>query len=270
MLIDTHCHINMMIKKDFDILLSNENIQLVQTIIDQSHYNDVNILLNVGTSLIESINSVKLSNDFNNIYSSIGIHPNDLNDDYKNDLHGIKKLLLDKKNNKIVAIGECGLDFYYPNYNLNRQIDAFKIQIDLALNNNLPLVVHSRNAYQETLEVLHQFYNSSSILSGTIHCFSYDLEFAKEAISLGFKLGIDAPITYPKNNNLREIVKILDLSHILLETDAPFLPPQIIRGKQNHPLHIKTIAEFISNLIEKPYEQVANITTNNAQSIFKF
>lgn len=270
MLIDTHCHINMMIKKDFDILLSDENLQIARTIIEQSYDNDVKILLNVGTSLIESINSVKLSKKFDNVYSSIGIHPNDLNDNFKEELNKLSKLLIDKENNKIVAIGECGLDFHYPNYNLSRQIEAFKIQIDLALSNNMPLIVHSRDAYQETLEILSKFYSNSHKAVGTIHCFSYDLSFAKEAIALGFKIGIDAPITYPKNNGLRDVTKSINLTNILLETDAPFLPPQIIRGKQNHPLYIKTIANFIANLIGISYEEVAKQTTDNAQKIFKF
>lgn len=270
MLIDTHCHLNMMVKKDFDILLSDKDILSVKTIIDQSYDNDVKILLNVGTSLIESINSVKLSNNFSNIYSSLGIHPNDLNDNFKKEFKEIKNLLLNNNNGKIVAIGECGLDFHYPEYNLDRQIEAFKLHIDFALSNDLPLIVHSRDAYNETLEVLSKFYSKGQESSGTIHCFSYDVAFAREAISLGFKIGIDAPITYPKNSSLRDVVKNIDLKNIILETDAPFLPPQIIRGKQNHPLYIKLIAEFIADLVNKDYQEVADQTTINAFSIFKF
>lgn len=266
MLIDTHCHINMIIKKDFDILLSDKDLEAVQIIINQSSDNDVKFLLNVGTSLIESINSVKLSNNFKNIYSSVGIHPNDLNTKFKDELREIEKLLTNNK--KIVAIGECGLDFHYPEYNINKQIEAFKIQIDLALKYNLPLVIHSRAAYQETLEVLNRFKDNN--LKGTIHCFSYDLNFAKEVINLGFKIGIDGPVTYPKNSNLREVVKSLDLKHILLETDSPFLPPQIIRGKQNLPLYLKFIAEFIANLLDKDYKEISDIITENAIEVFKF
>lgn len=266
MLIDTHCHINMIIKKEFDVLLSDNNLELVQIIINQSSNNDVKILLNVGTSLIESINSVKLSNNFNNIYSSVGIHPNDLNKDFKEEIKEIEKLILNNK--KIVAIGECGLDFHYPDYNINKQIEAFKTQIDLALRYNLPLIVHSRDAYQETLEVLNKFKDNN--LKGTIHCFSYDIKFAKEVINLGFKIGIDGPITYPKNDNLREVVKSLDLSYILLETDSPFLPPQIIRGKQNLPLYLKFIAEFIAGILSISYKEVSLKTTENAMNLFKF
>lgn len=268
MLIDTHCHINIMIKKDFDILLSEENFELAQIIIDQAYNNDVKILLNVGTSLIESINSVNLAKKFTSVYAAIGIHPNDLTQNFKQDLKEIEKLLKNKIDNKIVAIGECGLDFHYPDYDIKKQIEAFKIQIDFALENNLALVVHSRDAYQETLEILYQFKDSN--LHGTIHCFSYDLNFAKEAINLGFKIGIDAPITYPKNNVLREVVKSINLKDILLETDAPFLPPQALRGKQNHPLHIKTIAHFIAELINVDYDLVSTQTAINAKEVFKF
>ena len=266
MLIDTHCHINMMVKNKFDQLLTQDDYLNAKKIVDEAYSNDVKLIINVGTSIIESINSINLARKFSGIYASIGIHPNDLTLNYKEDLNELKNILLKSSKDKIVAIGECGLDFHYPDYNLNKQKDAFKYQIDLALENNLALIVHSRDAYDETLEILNTFKDKN--LRGTIHCFSYDLNFAKEAINLNFKLGIDAPITYPKNKNLVDIVQSLSLENIILETDAPFLPPQQIRGKQNHPLYLKSIAEFISKLKNISYDNVAEITTINAISLF--
>ena len=126
------------------------------------------------------------------------------------------------------------------------------------------MVIHTRGAGPETLEVLEDYKG----LRGTIHCFSEDLQFAHKAISMGFVLGIGGTITYPKNNHLREVVQTVGLNHIILETDAPFLPPQIIRGKKNHPKYIKTIAEYIANLLEVPFEEVAEKTSDKARTLF--
>ena len=159
------------------------------------------------------------------------------------------------------------MDRHYPDYNLPRQIDVFRAHIECALEHNLPIIVHTRDARDETLEVLHEYRNDP--LSGSIHCFSEDLEFAQETIKLGFVLGIGGPLTYPKNNTLRNVFTTVDLNNIVLETDAPFLPPQDFRGKQNHPLHIATIAHYLAELRNVSFEEIAHATTTNAQRVFK-
>jgi TatD DNase family protein len=155
---------------------------------------------------------------------------------------------------------------HYPDYNLNRQRDAFKAQIELALEHNLALVVHSRDAYDETLKILEEYKNNS--MRATMHCFSYDQAFANIVTSWGFVLGIGGPITYPKNNELRNVVLNADLKNIVLETDAPFLPPQVIRGKQNHPKEIATIAQYIAELRGETFDVIAQQTTDNALKLF--
>ena len=264
MLIDTHCHLNLLVDSSFEKPLTQADINNAQPILDQAAANNVTRILNVGTSLIESINSIELAKKYKEIYASIAIHPNDLNDNWENDIEQLI-ILLDKKDElKIKAIGECGLDKHYPGFNLPRQFKAFRKQIEMSLTYDLPLVIHNRDAGPETLQVLTEYTN----LRGTIHCFSEDLHFAKTAISSGFVLGIGGTITYPKNNTLRNVVKTVGLDHIILETDAPFLPPQIIRGKKNHPKYIKVIAEYLAELLEVPYEEVAKKTTENAQRLF--
>jgi len=167
----------------------------------------------------------------------------------------------------IVAVGECGLDYHYPDYHKQRQKDAFKAQIEQALENNLPLIVHTRDAGDDTLTCLAEFKNES--LRGVIHCFSEDQAFADYVINeLGFSIGIGGTVTYPNNNRLREVVKTVGLPAIVLETDAPFLPPQIIRGKKNHPKHIRDIATFVAELLETDLDTVAQTTTNNARTLF--
>ena len=266
MLVDTHCHINTMIKKTFDVPLQENDFAPAQEIIMQASAHDVTKIINVATSLVESLNCVALAKRFDNIWSTVGIHPNDCTNNWRADMDAIKKLVQNKKENKIVGIGECGVDKHYPEYNLQRQFDAFKMQIELALEHDLALVIHSRDAPDETLKVLHEYKND--IKQGVIHCFSYDQYFADEALAMNFVLGIGGTITYPKNDFLRNVVKNVGLNNIVLETDAPFLPPQIIRGKKNHPLHIKTIAEYVANLLEKPYQEVAERTTDNALKVF--
>jgi TatD DNase family protein len=266
MLIDTHCHINALIKETFDIPLNPNQIRLAQAIIDDAFKADVTIIINVATSLIESINSIQLAQSYKSVYATVGIHPNDVGTDWRNDVAHLHKLLQQKETNRIVGVGECGIDRHYPGYNFTQQADAFRAQIELALTHNVPLVVHTRDAAEETLTILHQF--KDSLLRGTIHCFSEDISFAKEAFALGFVLGIGGIITYPKNNSLRNTLQEVGFDRIVLETDSPYLPPQTMRGKQNTPSQIKTIAHFIADLCTSSYEEVAAKTTNSAVHLF--
>lgn len=267
-LIDTHCHINIMVKPTFDTPLTEPDYQQAELIVSEAAKIGVGKILNVGTSLVESINCIELAKRFKNVSAAIGIHPNDLSDRWQEDLNKLAELLKNKTTLKIAAIGECGIDKHYPDYNITRQQDAFKMQIELALQHELPLVVHTRDARDETLKCLEPYKHQG--LRGTIHCFSEDLDFAQEAISMGFVLGIGGTVTYPKNELLRSVVSSVGINHIILETDAPFLPPQIIRGKQNHPLYIKTIAEYVATVLDLPFEVVAQTTTNTASKLFSW
>jgi TatD DNase family protein len=169
---------------------------------------------------------------------------------------------------KIIGIGECGIDLHYANYNLQRQKDVFKAQIELALKYDLALSIHSRDAAEETFKIIDQ-YSQENNFKGIMHCYSYDQGYADEAIKHKLMLGIGGTLTYPKNEILRTIVKNIDLHHIALETDAPFLSPQILRGKENCPANIKIIAEFIANLRQTSYENVAKTTTESVKKLFK-
>jgi TatD DNase family protein len=272
MLIDTHCHINMMVKKEFDTLLQPSQITLAQAIIQRAYNEDVTKIINVGTSLVESKNCVALAIAYPGCYATVGIHPNDCTATWHDDLKEMRKLWFAKGQEtyndvKIVGIGECGIDRHYPDYNLQRQKDAFKAQIELALEFDLPLSVHSRNAPEETLYSLDEFRKEK--LRGVIHCFSEDKSFADEALKLGMVLGIGGTVTYPKNEIVRSLVATLPLDAFILETDAPFLPPQAIRGKQNNPAQIKTIAQFIAELRNVDLDTIASSTTKTVLKIFK-
>ncbi|MGE0207454.1 MAG: TatD family hydrolase [Candidatus Babeliales bacterium] len=267
MLIDTHCHINIMIKKDFDVPLKPDDFTGAATIVKQAAHEHVNRIINVGTSVIESLNCIALARTFQDCYAAIGIHPNDLTKGWQKDMAALQKLLVDKERNKIIAIGEIGFDKHYPDFSIQQQKDAFKAQVELALTHNLPIIIHTRDAVQETVYALEE-YKKEKNFRGVIHCFSEDQQFADYVIDIGFYVGIGGTLTYPKNEALREIFKKIKLEHIVLETDAPFLPPQIIRGKRNHPQYIKAIAEFLAELRATDFETIAQQTTTNAQKLF--
>lgn len=265
MLIDTHCHINMMIKKDFDVPLQPSDLPLARTIIQQANKENVSVIINVGTRKIENSNCILLAQQFDTVFATVGIHPND-SDEWQEDFALLQKWVQKKEANKIVGVGECGMDMHYPDYNLSHQRDAFKAQIELALEHDLALIVHSRDAYDETLRILEEYKNN--ITRAVMHCFSYDQAYADTVTDWNFVLGIGGTVTYPKNNDLRSIVQNIDLKHIVLETDAPFLPPQTMRGKQNHPQYIVTIAEYIAQLRGESFDVIAQQTTLNAVALF--
>lgn len=267
MLIDTHCHINMLIKETFDVPLTQEQLDTAQSIINSALQHHVSTIINVGTSLTESKNCIELAQRYKQVYAAIGIHPNDCTPDWKHDFQELKKLAKNKEALKIVAVGETGLDRHYPGYDIARQTDAFKAHIELALEHDLAIIVHTRDAHDEVLTVLDIYKRDNP--RTVIHCFSEDLSFAQHAIANKFFLGIGGTLTYPKNNALREVFAQVPLEHIVLETDAPFLPPQSMRGKKNAPRYIYDIAQFLADLKQVSFEAVAKQTTANAKTLFK-
>jgi len=255
----------MMVKNSFDTPIAKSDLPKAQIIIEQAHEQGVSLIINVGTRSIENGNCVLLAQTFDSVFATVGIHPND-SDTWQEDFTLLKKWVQQKEQNKIVGIGECGIDMHYPDYNLSRQQDAFRAQIELALEHDLALVVHSRDAYDETLRMLEEYKNNLS--HAVMHCFSYDQAFATTVTDWNFMLGIGGPITYPKNNELRNVVINTNLKNIVLETDAPFLPPQSMRGKQNHPQYIRDIAEYIAQLQGESFDVIAQQTTQNALNLF--
>jgi TatD DNase family protein len=256
-----------MVKKNFDVALTDEEIRVAKQSIEKARVFGVSTIINVGTSYIESENVVRLAECYESLYAVVGIHPTDTRNATLDDMKKIASLLKNRqKSEKIVGFGECGFDFYHQGYCKQKQKDFFVSHIELALEYDRALVVHSRDAYDETLLVLEQYKKEK--LRGVVHCFSYDQSFTDMVTSWGFYLGIGGTITYPKNQVLRDIVKNIDISHIVLETDAPFLPIQSMRGKQNHPRYIKQIAEYIAELKQCSFEEIAMKTTKNVQLLF--
>lgn len=247
MFTDTHCH------------LYSEYYEDIGLIIDKSKENNVNRWINNGCDNKTNKEVIKLLNLNNNMYGAIGIHPENI-DSYKDeDISFVEKNV---SNKKILAIGEIGLDYHYTKDNRDKQINLFESQLLIAEKNNIPVIIHSRDATQDTINIIKKYK-----VNGVIHSFSGSLETAKEYIKLGFLLGINGVITF-KNSKLKEVIKEISLDNIVLETDSPYLSPEPYRGKQNNPSNIINIAKYICNLKNITLEELSEITNNNIKRIF--
>jgi TatD DNase family protein len=265
MFVDTHCHLNMMVAKKFNEPLKDEHFVHIQDIISRAHAAGVKRILNVGTSLAETHNSLALASRFSSVSASAGIHPCDAQSDWRKEFKEIKKLVAEHERHDIKAVGETGLDFYHKPFDRQRQVDCFKAHIELALEHDLPLVIHVRDATDATLRVLEEYVGQAR---GVNHCFVHDLDFARTMLSWGFYFGMDGPIGYPRNKELRATIAALPLDRLILETDAPFLPPQQFRGKQNSPEYIPFIAGALALARETSIDTIEKETTKNAQLLF--
>jgi TatD DNase family protein len=198
---------------------------------------------------------------YEHCYSMIGLHPCSANQDYEKELDVVKQYL-DKR--KFIAIGEIGLDFYWDKTFTEQQYEAFHQQIEIAMQHDLPIVIHSRNAIDECIAVVAEHPG----VKGVFHCFSGNEEQANRIIDLKFMLGIGGVISF-KNAGLDKVIEKIGLDHVILETDAPYLAPVPYRGKRNEPSYIKIIAEKLSAITNCSIEEVAELTTANAKNLFK-
>lgn len=248
MFIDTHCHLSSEFYSDIsEVILEDEKAGMSQIIASFCEIDTVN---NVCTFV----------DNYNIVYATIGFHPDQASKYTDTDLLKLRELCLKYK--KIVGIGEIGLDYHYGKENRDEQIILFKKQLDLASELNLPVVIHSRDATKDTVDILKEY-----SLNGVIHCFSGSLEIAKEYIKMGFLLGIGGVVTF-KNSKLPLVVKEIPLESIVLETDSPYLTPTPYRGSVNSSKYIPIIAEKIAEIKEISTSEVASITTNNALKLF--
>lgn len=247
-LIDTHCHLN------------KEYYENVETVINDAVSDNVEYLIVSSCSPENWEENINLINKYKNVYLNISLHPEYGNEEIDYDLYleQMKKII--KSNSKIIAIGEIGLDYHYDNTNKDRQKDLFIKQIMLAKEYKLPIVIHTRDATKDTIDILKKFN-----IKGIIHCFSGSLETAREYINMGFYLGIGGVVTF-KNSKLKDVIKEIGLDSIVLETDSPYLSP--IRGNKNFPKNIKIVAEYIASLLNISVEEVSKKTTLNVKKIY--
>lgn len=252
MLIDTHSHIY---TEDF-----NSDIDEV---VQNAYNNDVKkiVLPNIDSGTIKRL--VDLNNSYPHIcYPLMGLHPTSVGDDYKEELAAVEYWL---EKHKFYGIGEIGIDLYWDQTFKNEQEDAFRHQIKLAKAKQFPIVIHLRNSFDEVYKIVKEEQDGS--LRGIFHCFSGDELEANKIIDLGFLLGIGGVLTF-KNSKLSEVVEKIDLKHLVLETDSPYLAPVPKRGRRNESSYLIHIAKKIAEINDLPIESVAEITTLNARNLF--
>lgn len=246
MYIDTHCHIS---KNDF------ENIDEIINNIG----NNIAIISGCDHEINKEV--VKLIDKYPNLYGTIGLHPDQADKDMTTALSFIEQNI---NNPKIVGIGEIGLDYHYGKENELQQKELFIKQINLALKYNKPIVIHSRDAALDTYEIIKEYSNIKKIL----HCYSYSLEMAKRFIEINTIFGIGGVVTFKNSQNLKNIVKNLDLKYFVLETDSPYLAPEPFRGQKNEPKNIPIIATKIAEIKDESIESVLCTTTKTALAQF--
>jgi len=250
MLIDTHCHL------DFPEFNRDR-----EEAIRRAKNEGVGYIINIGSSLTASERALELSGRHDFIYPTVGVHPHEADKFNERLKTRIEELA---RKDKVVAIGETGLD-YYKNYSkAENQKALFTYLVGLAKDLGLPLVIHSRQAKEDTLKILKE----AAPIKAVLHCFSGDADFLGRCLDLGFLVSFTCNITYRKAQNLRDLVKLTPLDRLMLETDAPFLPPEGFRGKRNEPAYVKSVAEEVGRLKGINSEEIARITTDNAKNFF--
>lgn len=223
----------------------------------------IGTVINVGASLAGCKETVELTRQYPFIYGAIGIHPSEVGELHEDNFADLEKwCFLDK----IVAVGETGLDYHWPEPDSALQKEWFERQLVLARQVKLPVIVHSREAARDTLEIM-QAHRAGEI-GGVIHCFSYAKEMAREYLNMDFYFGIGGVITFKNSKKLKEAVEYIPMEKILLETDSPYLAPEPNRGKRNSSLNLPYVAQAIADLKGISYEEVVRITEQNARKLF--
>lgn len=254
-LFDSHCHLN-------DEKYNEDRKELIENLRKQG----VKRLVTAGYSIESSKEAIKLSKEYDFIYATIGISPNDVPktlEDLDKDLNNIKDLY--KEGEKIVAVGEIGLDYYWNTENKEIQKEAFKRQIELANNLNLPIQIHTREAIADTLEILK---DNKVNRKGLFHCCPFNRELVKEGLKLGFYISFAGPTTFKNSKNAVEIIKMVPDDKMLVETDSPYLSPEPFRGKRNDPSRVQYIIKKIAEVKEKSFEEIEKMVYENANTIF--
>ena len=252
-LIDSHCHLD---KLNYNDLHTN-----VADVLKKAKLRGVEQFLTVGVTLDAFPNMMDLIKDHPEVHASCGIHPLDVDSDF--DLSIFRQYAAHER---VIAIGETGLDYFYQPESAPRQRELFEQQVAVAVEYNKPLIIHTRQAREDTLAILKN--GQAAKCGGVIHCFTEDWEFAEAAIDLGFYISISGIVTFNKAAELKDVVRRLPLERLLIETDSPYLAPVPFRGKENQPAYVREVAEYIGLLKGKSFDEVAKITTDNFKNLF--
>lgn len=254
MLVDSHCHL--------DRLDYKEKHNGIADVIGKAQAKGITHLLSVCVTLDDYPAMAELIAPFEQVSSTCGVHPL-----YKEAVMDEALLMEYASSDKVVAIGETGLDFFYSPETKDWQIDAFRRQIRVAKKLNKPLIIHTRGARQETLDILKE--EGADQVGGVLHCFTESIEMAEEAMKMGFYISVSGIVTFKNAKELQEVIKAVPLERLLVETDSPYLAPVPHRGQENEPAYTYDVARFVANLKGVSYEKLAEVTTHNYFSLFK-
>ena len=252
-LIDTHSHIDMLENISIEDALKNAEANGVKRVILPCAY----------PKDLEKISNI--AQNYKNVYAYLGIHPTEARDWNDDLINTIKKSV--KANKKIVGIGEIGLDYYWDKSFIDLQKEVFIKQIQLANELNLPINIHDREAHKDTFDILQEYNRNSTVI---MHCFSGSAEFAQECIKAGYYIALGGVVTFKNAVKMKEVAQSIPIDRLILETDAPYLTPVPHRGEENQPAHVKFVAEEIATLRLTSFDEIATITTQNAERIFDF
>lgn len=253
MIFESHAHYD-------DEAFDKDREELLNSFMDKG----IEYVVNIGSTISDSKKTIELTKKYPFIYGSIGVHPSETKDMNEDDIKWLKEM---SSLDKIIAIGEIGLDYYWDNVERAVQKHWFERQLDLAKEANLPVVVHSRDAASDTFDIIKNAKLDENL--GVLHCFAYSKEMAKQYIDMGFYIGVGGVLTFKNARKLREVVEYIPLDYILLETDSPYLAPEPNRGKRNDSTNLKYVASEIARIKNIDYEEVIEITRNNGINLFR-
>lgn len=255
MLIDSHCHLNML-----DLAAFDGNLDVF---IKQTREAGVTKLVSVGTELKNAHTVIEYADRYPEVFASVGLHPGEAADHEPT----VDDIVLLADHPKVVAIGETGLDYYYHNENLDLMRERFRIHIRAAKRLKKPLIIHSRQAREDTIQILIE--EQADEVAGVMHCFTESWEMAQQSMALGFYISFSGIVTFKNALEIQEVAKRVPLDRMLIETDAPYLTPIPYRGKPNQPKFVRHVAEKIAELRGISYEEVATTTAKNCIKLFR-
>ena len=252
MIIDTHAHLD-----------DEQYEEDRESVINRAADEGVEMIINMGADIASSYKAVKLALSHDIIYAAVGIHPEEAEGMLEKDKYILSELVSD--NEKVLAIGEIGLDYHFRTDNKEIQKKVFIEQLDIARQMHVPVSIHARDAHGDLMQILKK---EGRGMRGVIHCYSGSVEMAKELFRMGWYIGADGPLTFKNSAKLPEVIKMMPLERLLIETDSPYLAPVPNRGKRNEPSFVRYVAQKAAEIRSMEYVQIAQITTNNARTLF--
>ncbi len=254
MLVDSHCHL--------DIMDKQYSPEAVAAYVEQAKVNDVAYMQCVSINMQDFPKILDIANRFNNVFASVGVHPNDKNEPEVTQ----EELVKCAADENVIAIGETGLDYFRSSGDLDWQRDRFRTHIAAAKEAKKPLIIHIRDAFADAIKIMEE--ENAGEVGGVVHCFTGNLDEAKHAIDLNFHIGISGIVTFNSAAEIKEVAANIPEHRLLVETDSPFLAPVPHRGKPNVPAYVRYVAQYIAQLRDEPLEKVAAYTTENFFKLF--